>query len=227
MKGRVIGAFWFIFAFCVCYFCWDGIYFNFLLLACFVIAMAEICIVVYYENWRMKPLACLPYGTWAIELFILFYAAFSVLLLNRKPAALVVVVSIAADTGAFICGKLFGKHRVYALQRISPKKTWEGYIGGIVVAWAVGFVACKLLNLAFNAGTVIYLILGGVLAEIGDLIGSATKRQLGIKDSGEVFGSYPVIKWLEWPLRGHGGYLDRVDSISLGLMIYALINLAS
>ncbi|MBP5656073.1 phosphatidate cytidylyltransferase [Candidatus Saccharibacteria bacterium] len=227
MKGRLIGAVWIIVALCICYFGWNGEYFAPLFLVCFILAAAEICSVVYGESWRMEPLACLPNGAWALELLVLFYASFIMLLIGHKELALVVLVSIASDVGAFACGKLIGKHRVYALHSISPKKTWEGYIGGIVTGWIIGFIVCKLLGIAITPGIIVFLVLGGFMAEIGDLLGSATKRQLGVKDSGEVLSHYAVVKWLEWPVKGHGGYLDRVDSISLCVVLYALINLAS
>ena len=227
MKGRLIGAVWIVLALLITFFCWDGEYFSLLFLLCFIMAAAEIGIVTYGETWRMQPLACQPHGAWALQLLILFFAAFLMLLLSRYELALIVLTSIASDVGAFACGKLFGKHRVYSLHSISPKKTWEGYIGGAAFAVVIALVVCAIFEMHATPGLVIFILTGGIVAEIGDILGSATKRQLGIKDSGEALSGYPIAKWLEWPIKGHGGYLDRVDSISLCVVFYALINLAS
>ena len=227
MRGRLIGAVWIILALLLTFFCWNGEYFTLLFLLCFAMAATEICIVVYGESWRMQPLACPPMGAWALQLLILFFAAFLMMLLGRNEVALAALVSIASDVGAFTCGKLFGKHRVYGLHNISPKKTWEGYFGGAAFAILVALIVCAIFKMPATPGMIIFILIGGIVAEIGDILGSATKRQLGIKDSGEVLGGYPVAKWLEWPLKGHGGFLDRVDSVSLCVVVYALINLAS
>lgn len=224
MRGRVIGAFWIIAALCLFYFGWNGEYFTFLLFCCCAMAAAEICIVVYGEYWRMQPNACQPRDVWALQLLILIFAMIALLFMGRDEAALVGLVCIFSDVGAFAFGKIIGKHRVHSLQKISPKKTWEGYVGGVLAAWLTGFIVCKLFGIVFTPGIIVYIILSGPIAEIGDILGSASKRQLGLKDSGEALAHYSVVKWLEWPLKGHGGYLDRLDSISLGIVIFAIIN---
>lgn len=103
------------------------------------------------------------------------------------------------DTGAFLVGSKFGKHKLF--ERISPKKTIEGFVGGIVFT-LVGSLAFYYI---FPAVTTIYnwLILAalvGVFATWGDLFESFIKRTYGVKDSGNI-------------LPGHGGVLDRIDSI--------------
>lgn len=223
MKGRVIGGLWIIAALCLFYFGWGGQYFNFLLFACFLMAAMEIYEIVCGEYWRMDPSACRPRNAWAIQLMILCFAMLSILFLERDEAAVVGLICIFSDVGAFAFGKLIGKHRVKAIKRISPNKTWEGYLGGNLIAWLTGFITCHLFGIALTPGVIIFIALSGLISEIGDLLGSATKRQLGVKDSGEALAIFPITKWIEYPLRGHGGYLDRVDSISLGIVVYAII----
>lgn len=116
----------------------------------------------------------------------------------------------ATDSGAYFAGNWFGKHPLWPA--ISPKKTVEGSVGGlvlaIVVAVAFSFYRPDLLGLA-NA-----ILLGLVIAlvgQMGDLIQSAYKRVKGIKDTGAI-------------LPGHGGVLDRVDS---WLIVFPLVNLLS
>jgi phosphatidate cytidylyltransferase len=106
----------------------------------------------------------------------------------------------AADTGAFFVGRAFGRHRM--APAISPKKSWEGFVGGVLAAVGVAFVILyrdrdDFLTIPES------LLLGLVIAlaaVLGDLFESAVKRDLEVKDSGRVLG-------------GHGGMLDRLDSL--------------
>ena len=109
-----------------------------------------------------------------------------------------------ADTGAYFIGKRFGKHLL--CPRLSPKKTWEGYIGGILVGvlltalfaalWHVG--AGPTSEVTAWHGALVGLVMG-IFPTLGDLGESMIKRQVGVKDSGNL-------------LPGHGGAFDRVDS---------------
>ena len=110
-----------------------------------------------------------------------------------------------ADTGAYFIGKNFGKHAL--APRLSPKKTWEGYIGGIVMAligsplllygfWALNLPVEETITIP---RVMILAALLGVLPAFGDLTISMLKRYFKVKDSGKI-------------LAGHGGMLDRIDS---------------
>ncbi len=106
----------------------------------------------------------------------------------------------AADTGAFFVGRTLGRHRM--APAISPKKSWEGFVGGVLAAVGMSFVILykdrdEFLTIPES------LVLGLVIAlaaVLGDLFESAVKRDLEVKDSGRVLG-------------GHGGMLDRLDSL--------------
>lgn len=137
-----------------------------------------------------------------IQVYIPFLASMAVLLLKQEGGewwvlAFIVVV-VAADTGAYASGLMFGRHPM--APRISPKKTWEGFAGAVVVSVAAAtLLAVFMLELPWWTG----LILGIVLlltATLGDLAESMLKRDLGIKD---------MSSWVP----GHGGVLDRLDSI--------------
>lgn len=110
------------------------------------------------------------------------------------------IISLA-DSGAYIFGRLFGKHKM--LPRVSPKKTWEGYLGGIVVGMLGGLgLAALWHSVAPNILAWHGLVLGAVisiLAPFGDYGESMIKRQFSVKDSGHF-------------LLEHGGFLDRMDS---------------
>ncbi|RAU84524.1 phosphatidate cytidylyltransferase [Pontibacter arcticus] len=108
----------------------------------------------------------------------------------------------ASDTGAYIAGKNFGKHKLF--QRISPGKTWEGWAGGVILTLAVGYGLSyyfKDLYLYQWLGMAVIISVFGVL---GDLVESLLKRDLGVKDSGTL-------------LPGHGGILDRFDSLLMAI----------
>lgn len=222
MKGRVIGALWIIGALFLCFFGFGGQLFNALFIFCFIVSAAEILIISQSQPWRMEPLACQPYGVWAWQLLILFFALFGCLFISREQLAYVVILCSLADVGAFAVGKLVGKHRVDSLAKISPNKTFEGFIGGILASF-IALLFCGWLGITITLKILVFTFFGGFVAELGDIIGSATKRQLGIKDSGDGLRSLPVVGWIEYPLRGHGGYLDRMDSISLGVVFFAII----
>ncbi len=110
------------------------------------------------------------------------------------------------DTFAFLIGKNFGKHKL--LERISPKKTIEGFVGGMLGALLAGFIIFKLLEnyrpmdaLKYPLWVwIVMAIIISVFGTIGDLIQSKFKRQAGVKDSGII-------------MPGHGGLYDRLDSI--------------
>jgi phosphatidate cytidylyltransferase len=108
------------------------------------------------------------------------------------------LIVIAIDTGAYAAGILFGKHPM--APRISPKKTWEGFAGAVVAAGVTGvLLAVFMIQTDWWVGVVLAVTLVGV-ATLGDLIESLIKRDLGVKD---------ISTWLP----GHGGFLDRLDSI--------------
>ncbi len=106
------------------------------------------------------------------------------------------------DTGAYCTGMLLGKHPLF--KRISPKKSWEGSIGGCVFSIAAAFALAHFFPIMSTAGWVGMGITVVVFGTWGDLTESLMKRQLGIKDSGNI-------------LPGHGGMLDRFDSAIMAI----------
>ena len=109
-----------------------------------------------------------------------------------------VVVTIASDIGGYCAGVLFGKHPMAPV--ISPKKSWEGFAGSLVFCVAAGYLlVVYLLDGVWWVGIVLGLI-AVVMATLGDLCESVIKRDLGIKDMSQV-------------IPGHGGLMDRLDSL--------------
>ena len=223
MKGRLIGALWIIAALLIGYFAWDGALFSALLFFCLLMAVGEVIAVSDYNPWRMRPFMGKLRHIHIVQALVLCIAMLEVWRFSRDELTLVILVCVLSDVGAFVVGKTIGRHKVKFLRQISPNKTWEGYIGGIVFALFAIVLAPAIFGIELNAATISFIICGGLIAEIGDLLGSACKRRLGIKDSNEELMNYPFFRILEYPVKGHGGYLDRVDSLALGLVAFAII----
>jgi phosphatidate cytidylyltransferase len=117
-----------------------------------------------------------------------------------------VFLVIAADIGAFFVGRAFGKRKL-AL-RVSPGKTWEGAFGGLATVALVALVGAACFGLP-SWRSVAFGCAVGIFSVVGDLTESMFKRAAGLKDSGAL-------------LPGHGGMLDRIDSVSAAAPLYAL-----
>jgi phosphatidate cytidylyltransferase len=115
------------------------------------------------------------------------------------------------DTGAYLTGMSIGKHKL--MERISPKKTWEGFFGGMIIAAIVAWFLSRWLGVVDSIHWVIISIIISVAGTYGDLIESMLKRSLGVKDSGTI-------------MPGHGGFLDRFDSAVISFpLVYLFISL--
>jgi phosphatidate cytidylyltransferase len=125
-------------------------------------------------------------------------------LLRNHPGGIPIIILmlllvVASDSGAYFVGRSLG--RVKLLPRVSPKKTVEGAIGGLIACVIAAVALRPLLAPQWRVGAVTIMALAvGVLAQFGDLTGSAFKRVAGVKDSG-------------WIFPGHGGLLDRTCSL--------------
>ncbi len=139
-----------------------------------------------------------------LQIYVSFLASMCVVLLRQEGGQwwvlAFIIVAVASDTGAYAAGLTFGRHPM--APRISPKKTWEGFAGAALAASAAGvLLALFMLGLDWWMGIVLGIVILGT-ATAGDLGESMIKRDLGIKD---------MSSWLP----GHGGVLDRLDSILL------------
>jgi phosphatidate cytidylyltransferase len=108
----------------------------------------------------------------------------------------------SSDTGAYLSGKAFGKTKLF--ERISPKKTWEGSIGGMLLSLAVAYGLAHLFDDVSTFDWMVIALLVVIFGTFGDLFESLLKRNLEIKDSGTI-------------LPGHGGVLDRFDGLFLAV----------
>jgi phosphatidate cytidylyltransferase len=147
--------------------------------------------------------------------YVPFLAGFTMLMLVAPDGAhrviAFILVTIASDIGGYTAGVLFGKHPM--APKVSPKKTWEGFTGSLIGCVAAGVSSVVfLLDGPWWAGAAVGCA-AVVTATLGDLCESLIKRDLGIKDMGHL-------------LPGHGGMLDRIDSLLLTApVVYVLLSL--
>lgn len=208
-----------ILAGCVIYasvvlFCKDGAYDGFWLASGFV-ATSLLMIVELFRNKKN------PVMNMALSLMGLLYVAVPFSLLTYVELAgeigpqLVLsffIIIWASDTGAYLVGMLFGRHKMF--ERISPKKTWEGFAGGLIFSLLCGYIFSSTdffppYTLLSWMSISFFVFIAGVL---GDLVESMIKRNLGVKDSGSF-------------MPGHGGLLDRFDSALIASPVLFLTSL--
>ncbi|HQC07368.1 MAG TPA: phosphatidate cytidylyltransferase [Kaistella chaponensis] len=179
-----------------------GFYFDFNLSEILALSLIVIAVItlfkfskeLYYDNGKLiftVIYTALPFGfalglpkfssvdnTFTLEVFFLFILIWS------------------SDTFAYFTGKFFGKHKM--APKISPKKTWEGFAGGVVLTLVLGFFVEKYFP-ELRGNWMVVGVLVAVFGPLGDLVESQLKRNFGVKDSGNI-------------IPGHGGILDRLDS---------------
>lgn len=175
--------------------------------------MAATALVLNYPDssryWGGLP------GKLLIGLLILIPAWQGLVLLKQWPQAngLIIAVMVlvwGADIGAYFAGKAFGKRKLAPL--VSPGKSWEGFYGGLAASLAIALVVG--LRQGWQWGSLLLALAGAALvvavSVIGDLTESMFKRQSGIKDSSNL-------------LPGHGGVLDRIDSLTAAVPVFAVL----
>ena len=165
---------------------------------------------------RNKPFHDLAYtflGIWYGTVPFLFFIGLGFIQGSFNPLIPMgfLIILWANDTGAYLSGRALGKTKLF--ERISPNKTWEGFIGGFVLAMGVAF---GLFHWFGGLTILVWLLIAAVISIFGtwgDLVESMLKRSLGIKDSGHI-------------LPGHGGFLDRFDGLLIAApLVYILLNL--
>lgn len=160
--------------------------------------------------WRTRPMrSVMGY----LSLALAWLAAVFLLGFPRGGMLLVVMVIVvaAADIGAYFTGKYFGKHKLAEL--VSPNKTWEGFWGGVAACALLAVLLWSLLpDHAAHIGlpsVLAVVIITGLYSVVGDLTVSMVKRESGVKDTGSL-------------LPGHGGVMDRLDSLAAAAPVFAL-----
>ena len=199
----------------------SGKYFITLLPLIFLIMIAEL-----YRK-QEKPFDTLSHTFFAViyiavPLSLLPFSAFSRTglhsLLNQNgivfsPGILIgfLLLLWVNDTGAYLTGITIGRHRL--MERISPKKSWEGFFGGLIISSVTAWLISGWLGVVDTTGWIIISVIISIGGTYGDLIESMLKRSTGVKDSGSV-------------MPGHGGFLDRFDSALISFpLVYLFLTL--
>ncbi|NLB87672.1 MAG: phosphatidate cytidylyltransferase, partial [Syntrophomonadaceae bacterium] len=172
--------------------------YNTLLLPTFVLFI--LCLVIYLVT-RFPQISIVDLS---LSIFPALYLGFSlsfVILLSQEPHAFLVMLAVflftwSSDIGGFTFGRLWGKNKL--APHLSPNKTWEGSIGGIILTVVTGIIFFKICNVDnLNLYNIILIgIISSIAAQLGDLFMSSVKRVFAVKDSGNL-------------IPGHGGILDR------------------
>lgn len=181
-----------------------GTVYIIILCLAFMLAMLKGYAYTTFEDVAVSVFACVavPYG---FTIFIRLRDMFNNMQLGVYLIFYALICALATDTGAQLTGMMFGKHKMSP--NISPKKTVEGAVGGLVVSFALNAVAMIIYNnvaaipLGVETATILLVLCLPVsfMGMMGDLSASVLKRNFGVKDFGKIFP-------------GHGGVMDRLDS---------------
>ncbi len=157
--------------------------------------------------WSPKPVMAI---IGLILLVSTWLAIITILMMNNGKwlLGLAITTVVLADVGGYVVGKLFGRHKL--APTISPGKTWEGLMGGLLFQFPL-IIALKIVLPDTNLISLALLIIPvGLISVVGDLFESMIKRQRGVKDSSSL-------------LPGHGGVLDRLDGVMAALPLFLVI----
>lgn len=155
----------------------------------------------FFASW-VWTMAGILYVGW-----LLSYLVALRLEVGRSWVFLAIFTTFGSDMAAFFVGRALGRHRL--APRISPGKTWEGAVAGVFGAIIASLIVVAVFSMPLSFGQAILLgLLVSIFGQIGDLLESLFKRKMGVKESGKL-------------LPGHGGLLDRMDSVVFaGIVVY-------
>jgi len=160
----------------------------------FIFISVNFLMFVFNKNVDIKKMSEIIF----IGSYTVFFMFHMMLMNGSKYVWLVYIIAFGSDTFAYFTGKLFGRRKLYP--QVSPNKTIEGAIGGIVGCTIISILYFNYLSINKLIYIIIFSICASVFSIVGDLSASKIKREFGIKDFGNL-------------LPGHGGILDRFDSV--------------
>jgi phosphatidate cytidylyltransferase len=181
------------------------------LIGVFLVLLILFCYIVFlHTKYNISDLAATVFGVW----YIVFLFSFVILIRNMSNGFyyvwLIFIGAFATDTFAYFTGKLLGRHKLYP--QVSPNKTIEGAIGGVIGCTLISIFYFNYLSINKYSYIIIFSVYASVFSMVGDLTASKIKREFGIKDFGNC-------------LPGHGGMLDRFDSLLfVAPIVYYFVN---
>ena len=188
---------------------------NLFMLLTLIVIVAMVVMVIQYQRRQGQFGIRNQFMILLLGVVVLVNFASVLLFFVSEYSAGVVLLSLfviwAIDTGAYFSGRRFGKHKL--ANHVSPGKTWEGVYGGAFLAFIIAITGLYLLdpvlNISYLATALIFTVIG-LFSIFGDLFESLLKRQANLKDSSQL-------------LPGHGGVLDRSDSLLFALPIFYFV----
>ena len=184
----------------------------------FCILFIVLGLICLFEMWMLRkrkskiiPFIYVLTPFFIVQLFGFSDHNYSLQEFDPSPVLILFVLTWVFDSFAYLIGTKFGKNRI--MPKISPKKSWEGFFGGMVFT----IVSIYFLNKFYDSFSMNFLIILALIvpftATAGDFIESYYKREAGVKDSGSL-------------IPGHGGFLDRMDALMISIpVLYLLINI--
>ena len=194
---------------------WSATSYSQLSFSILFIVLGLICLL---EMWMLRkrkskiiPFIYVLTPFFIVQLFGFSDRNYSLKEFDPSPVLILFVLTWVFDSFAYLIGTKFGKNRI--MPKISPKKSWEGFFGGMVFT----IVSIYFLNKFYDSFSMNFLIILALIvpftATAGDFIESYYKREAGVKDSGSL-------------IPGHGGFLDRMDALMISIpVLYLLINI--
>jgi phosphatidate cytidylyltransferase len=154
---------------------------------------------VSQEKYKIQDIAMTTFGMLYIGL-LLYHVVLFTTLPSYFYIGFIFIVSWGADTGAYFVGSFFGKRKLSPI--ISPNKSVEGAIGGMLMASILSVLWSLYFEPSFLVFSILLAVVGSIISIFGDLVASKIKREIGLKDYGKI-------------MPGHGGVMDRFDSLIL------------
>lgn len=182
-----------------------NLYMNIILLGLIYWCFALVMVVAYQKQRNFLPKSSTILILIGVLLLVPMWSSLIVLKsFSDNPVSLLLFLMLliwSADTAAYFCGKKWGKHKL--VSRVSPGKTWEGMIGGVLAGLVISlcYIIVSNKDLANEWIFISLSIITIFISVLGDLMESLVKREANIKDSGSI-------------LPGHGGVMDRIDSLT-------------
>lgn len=187
-----------------------GLFFSYLSPIYTTLVLSLILVLILFIEWPrlMNPKKILfwiitpfyPILPLALMIYMSYFSSY------RQVLFYMMIIAFSQDVGGYIFGKLFGKHKL--APTISPKKTWEGFWGGIAFTLLITYIIISKKNPTVSLWIILIIsIPSSILSASGDLLESWLKRRAGIKDTGRM-------------LSAHGGLLDRFDSFLLIIFVF-------
>lgn len=160
-----------------------------------------------YKKDDLQPFANLGFTFLGMIYVAVPFALLNELILTKdsyRPllALGILLILWASDSGAYFAGKFLGRRKLF--ERISPKKTWEGFFGGMLTAVIISVLCYHYFNDLVLWKWIVVALIISITGTLGDLVESLFKRSIAIKDSGSI-------------IPGHGGFLDRFDGLLLSM----------